>query len=71
MEKLLRLYKTNTVVASPHGRRIVYYEPTMDLTYIKNGNWVQYDCTRNWTEIKETKLAIYIGRNVHNVGQLF
>lgn len=70
MDLLLRLYKTNSYVASPHGRRVVYYEPVHNLTFIKNGDWIQYDCDKNWTEIKPTELGIYFGRNNHNVGMM-
>lgn len=60
--KTLRLYKTDCVVCSPHGRRIVYYEPTTDTTYIKvrNDIWSQYDCGKCWTSMKETNILITI-----------
>ena len=60
MIKVLRLYKTDCVVCSPHGRRIAYYEPITDTTYIKvrNDIWIQYDCGKCWNSIKETDIII-------------
>lgn len=70
--EVLRLYKTDLVVPAPCGRRIVYYEPTEDTTYIKDrcGDWTQYDVGRGWTKIKETRLAIIKDRTHRNVTQI-
>lgn len=62
MAKVLRLYKTDCVVCSPHGRRIAYYEPITDTTYIKvrNNIWTQYDCGKCWNNIEKTNILITI-----------
>lgn len=63
--KCYKLYKTDLVISTPYGRRIVYYAPDIDLCFIrytpKKSNhcyavptWTQIDCSKTWKNLKET-----------------
>ena len=61
-----KLFKTDSVISTPYGRRYVWYAPELDLCFVHYtpkksnhsyavGGWAQVDCgDHNWTKLKET-----------------
>ena len=72
-----KLQKTDLVINTEVGRRIVYYAPDADLCCIHHtprrqrgcyaaGGWYEIDCDRSWTKTKETihEIELVIKGNV-------
>lgn len=63
--KTYSLEKTDLVISTPYGKRIVYYAPQIDLCFVHYtpkrrkgvyavGGWTQIDCNKDWNKTKKT-----------------